>query len=309
MRSVLLLLATCVLSAAATLRGTANPDAPAHASLTPDNPIELGDVHWGRNLDEALGLSAKRDKPTLILFQEVPGCANCTRFGQQTLSHPLIVEAIETLFVPVAIYNNAGGADAAALRRYGEPAWNNPVVRIVDAAGADLVPRMPDFRSPAQVTSGMIAALEGSGHEVPAYLRLVDEELRAEAGGTATATFETACFWSGEGFFGEQPDVVGTEAGWQDGAEVVRVAYVVPTGDGDDGAAPVFAKAARRGYRLVDNGDFAPDREPKYYLLKSRYAGLPLTGLQAARVNALIGQRRSPDALLSPRQLALLEGK
>ena len=270
---------------------------------SPGNPTELGDVHWSRDFDAGLAQAAKRNKPVFLLFQEVPGCANCTRFGQQTLTDPLIVEAIETLFVPVAIYNNKGGADAAVLKRYGEPAWNNPVVRIVGADGEDLTARMPDFRSVAQVTSGMIAALTAARQAVPTYLSLLDEESRAQERGTAQATFRTSCFWSGEGHFGAQPGVVATEAGWQDGAEVVRVTYA-PSST----SPQVLAKAAQpQGYESVDAGKFRLDREPKYYLSKSRYAKVPMPGLQAARVNSALGLRQNPDHLLSPRQLAAVK--
>src|SRR5689334_1545101 len=68
-------------------------------------PEELGRVHWLRDLQAGQAEAAKTGKPMLILFQEVPGCSNCTHFGNNTLSHPLIVEAIETYFVPVCIYN------------------------------------------------------------------------------------------------------------------------------------------------------------------------------------------------------------
>ena len=37
------------------------------------NPIEVGDVRWGRDLDAALMNSASSGKPVLVLFQEVPG--------------------------------------------------------------------------------------------------------------------------------------------------------------------------------------------------------------------------------------------
>ncbi|MBL0082871.1 MAG: hypothetical protein IPP37_10780 [Saprospiraceae bacterium] len=50
----------------------------------------------------------------------------------RTCSHPLIVEAIFTYFIPVAIFNNKNGHDADVLAAYKEPAWNNPVIRIVN---------------------------------------------------------------------------------------------------------------------------------------------------------------------------------
>ncbi len=47
--------------------------ATAYGSQTAQNPIEVGDVHWGRDFDAALEMSAKSGKPVLVLFQEVPG--------------------------------------------------------------------------------------------------------------------------------------------------------------------------------------------------------------------------------------------
>lgn len=38
-----------------------------------DQPIELGDVRWLRDLDTAVSDSKKQNKPIAILFQEVPG--------------------------------------------------------------------------------------------------------------------------------------------------------------------------------------------------------------------------------------------
>ena len=34
---------------------------------------ELGQVHWGRSLEEAKAQSVESGKPILVLFQEVPG--------------------------------------------------------------------------------------------------------------------------------------------------------------------------------------------------------------------------------------------
>ena len=47
--------------------------AAAFSGETITNPIEVGDVRWGRDLDAALENSAKTGKPVLVLFQEVPG--------------------------------------------------------------------------------------------------------------------------------------------------------------------------------------------------------------------------------------------
>jgi hypothetical protein len=38
-----------------------------------DQPVELGNVQWLRDLDTAVSTSKQQDKPIAILFQEVPG--------------------------------------------------------------------------------------------------------------------------------------------------------------------------------------------------------------------------------------------
>ena len=105
------------------------------------------------------------------------------------LSHPQIVEAAEDLFVPAAVFNNVEGPDAEVLEAFDEPTWNNPVVRIVDAAGADLVARNGDDWTVAAVAEAMVAALEVRERAVPAYLDLLADEERARHTGTQVAVF------------------------------------------------------------------------------------------------------------------------
>jgi len=47
--------------------------ATAYGSQKAQNPVEVGDVHWGRDFEAALKMSAESGKPVLVLFQEVPG--------------------------------------------------------------------------------------------------------------------------------------------------------------------------------------------------------------------------------------------
>jgi len=270
----------------------------------PDNPVELGKVHWLRDIHQGTAEAQKTGKPLLILFQEVPGCSNCTQYGAGPLSHPLIVEAIENLFVPVCIYNNKGGADAEALRIFGEPAWNNPVVRIVRPNHQDIVPRMADFRSQALLVGGMLHALDLSGAVSPTYLALLEEELLAREAGLETATFSMYCFWSGEGTFGQIPGVIATEPGFQDGKEVVRVQYNPNRVSKNE----LEKRTQPKGIQACSgNTGFRSDREPKYYLAQTPWRFVPMTTLQSARANSLIGEGKSPENLLSPRQLALYQ--
>jgi hypothetical protein len=106
------------------------------------------------------------------------------------LSNPLVIEAAETAFVPVAIYNNTeGDHDAAVRERYEEPAWNYPVVRVVDAKGEDLIERVANQWHLAGATSAMVAGLEAAEADVPAYLRLLAAEAAGHARGVETAVF------------------------------------------------------------------------------------------------------------------------
>ena len=105
------------------------------------------------------------------------------------LSDPLIVDAAETLFVPECVYNNVDGPDAEVLAAFDEPTWNNPVVRIVDAGGRDLVPRNGADWTRSGVASAMVAALEERERAVPSYLALLAWQDEAERRGVETAIF------------------------------------------------------------------------------------------------------------------------
>ncbi len=48
------------------------------------------------------------------------------------------------------------------------------------------------------------------------------------------------------------------------------------------------------------------DKQPKYHLAKTPYRFIPLTDLQAVRVNSALGEKRDPIGFLSPRQQSLL---
>ena len=108
-------------------------------------------------------------------------------FGQGPLSHPLIVEAAETLFHPVAIRNNVDGYEKEVLERYDEPTWNNPVMRFVDKAGRDVLPRQDRQWELGQVAGRMRSALKAAKRDVPAWMRLLASE-------TATGEVDVARF-------------------------------------------------------------------------------------------------------------------
>jgi len=288
-----------------------------------NNPEELGKVNWLRDYDAALAQAKASERPVLILFQEVPGCGTCVHYGNVVLSHPLIVEAMEDLFVPLAIYNNAPGKDAAVLNKYREPAWNNPVVRIVNAQGDNLVDRVSRNYAPHGVVDAMVTALERTALPVPAYLSLFQQELQAQSRSTKTAAFSMYCFWTGEKTYGQMNGVVSTEPGFMKGREVVLVEYdpevtqyqsLLEQGKEAQCAGQAFCRNAEQTQaaeavlgksRVTSSGSFRADGEPKYYMSKTDYRFVPMTAIQATKVNARIGQRLSPDDLLSPRQRML----
>ena len=154
-------------------------------------PEELGRVAWLRSMPAAVARAKASGKPIALLFDEVPGCATVKGFGRAVLSHPLVVEALETEFVPLAVYNNTrGDADRALLEAFGEPAWNNPVVRVITPERAPLAPR---FAGPYDVPSfarTLTRALEAAGRPVPEYLALLALEPRA----AKTASYSMYCF-------------------------------------------------------------------------------------------------------------------
>jgi len=262
---------------------------------------ELGAINWMRSLDEAKLKAAEVEKPILILFQEVPGCATCRNYGQDALSHPLLVEAIQSLFIPVAIFNNKGGKDKTTLATFKEPSWNNPVVRVINHEMNEMAPRLGSNYSKIGLLNTMIRSLINNKMQVPDYLYTLEEEFQAEKSRTKTKTYSMYCFWTGEKAFGQVEGVVKTEAGWKHGKEVVDVTF--DTEVIDEVELDIYAKKNSCS-AMLKPGKFTQDKDPKYYLSKSEYRYIPMTELQKSRVNAAIGDGRSPNEYLSPNQLA-----
>ncbi|MEO1174564.1 MAG: thioredoxin family (seleno)protein [Myxococcota bacterium] len=254
---------------------------------------ELGIVDWERDFRAAQSESARSGRPMLVLFDEVPGCSTVRGYGERVLSHPLIKEAMETLFVPVAVFNNVGGEDRKVLNHFREATWNNPAVRIMSSDEKPLARRLYGDYSVAATARVMIEALEAKGQSAPSYLELLTASARTE-----TATYEMYCFWSGEVALGGVDGVVKSEPGFN-GGEVVRLEYdrkLVSLSDLDR-----VAKSARA--KRVSSDRFVPSpKDDKYQLKHSLLRFVPLTDTQASRVNAALGQRANPLVHLSPGQ-------
>lgn len=111
-------------------------------------------------------------------------------YGAQVLSHPLIVDAADHHFIPVCVYNNtAGDDDARVLKSFKEPAWNNPVVRIMDFRKRELADRITERWTVEALSSAMVEALGKNKDKVPTFLKLLAEEETSKARGVETAVF------------------------------------------------------------------------------------------------------------------------
>lgn len=279
----------------------------AQEKTSPKNQSEeLGEVSWYRDYDVALELAERQNKEVLILFQEVPGCSTCRNYGHNVLSHPLMVEAIENLFVPLAIYNNKGGKDKQILQKYNEPTWNNPVVRIVDKEGDNKVNRISGNYSAIALYKAMQTSLVNSGKAIPGYMKLLGDELFASNNkSTKEVYFKMYCFWTGEKELGNIEGVLATEAGFMGGHEVVKVKYDAEVIDKSKIAKYVskvnFTPIAKSNYRTATN-------DIQYYLEHTNYKYLPLTELQKTKINSALGRGKSAEQYLSPKQLAWLKG-
>lgn len=186
-------------------------------------PEELGRVRFERDLDAGLARAKREKRPAFLLFQEIPGCSTCVGYGKGPLSHPLLVDAIETCFVPIAIHNNKGGADKAALERFREPAWNNPVVRFVDGDGRDVIPRRDGIWSEAGTIERMITALEAAHVDVPRWLEMARLELHPRD--PQRVVFSMYCFWEGQQRIGALDGVIDARPGFVGGSEVLDVRF------------------------------------------------------------------------------------
>lgn len=231
----------------------------------------------------------------------------------------MIVAAASAEFVPVAVYNNVAGQDAEVLKKFGEPAWNNPVIRFLGADEKDLIPRKDGVYHGGMVLARMAEALEKAKKPVPTYLKLAVAEFAPKK--TETAVFAMYCYWEGEAKLGSLDGVITTRIGMLDGAEVVQVAFdpaviefkkLVEKAKEMDCTHKVFARTDAQqitanelvGSKAVRSDTEVDARTQQQYHLAHfpRYHYLPLTAAQATKVNAAIANKKSPDEYLSPLQ-------
>ncbi len=171
----------------------------------------------------------------------------------------------------------------------------------------------------------MVKALEASGRRVPGWLRLTAWECEARRGKTAVIWLGMYCFWAGEAGVGDLDGVVATRVGFLDGGEVVEVRYHPETRSLKSLLEVVNSRrVAERVYcadaaswrmarevfgddaKKAEAADFRPSaRDLKHGLLNSPLRFLPMTPLQATRLNAH-PELSEGATVLSPAQRALL---
>ncbi|MHC4601487.1 MAG: VPGUxxT family thioredoxin-like (seleno)protein, type 2 [Planctomycetota bacterium] len=224
----------------------------------------------------------------------------------------------------MAIYNNVKGKDLAVVKKFRERTWNNPVVRFLDGSGRDLIPRKGGIYKTGPLLQRMALALEKAGRPVPEYLRLAAFELNPA--GKETACFAMYCYWTGEKLLGRIEGVLATRIGRLGRYEAVEVDFdptvvsyetLVKEAKRLKCAGRVFARTDAQldlARLLVGKAAVRSDKpvntkttQQKHLSTRPRYHYLPLTSLQATKVNSAIAFKKSPDVLLSPGQLVLKE--
>ncbi len=246
------------------------------------------------------------------------------------LAQPRVVEILENDFIPVAIYNNAGGYDKKILNQFNEPSWNYQVMRFLDADLKDIIPRKDKVWDVRGTLSRMAKALE---------VRKKSSEGSAKKSGPASQTvankvavFAMYCFWTGEAKLGSLDGVSETEAGFYDGREVVVVKYndqeidlltLVAEAEKFDCASAVYLPDAddrklvkdKTRLRTVRNFDFssgyrrAPESDQKRQLsrAKSMLRKLDLTPAQWTKLNSRGVSGASVKEILTPSQYSALK--
>ena len=244
------------------------------------------------------------------------------------LAQPLIVEAIEDNFVPVAIYNNTGGEDKKILNQFNEPAWNYQVMRFLDTGLKDIIPRKDRVWNLHGTAKRLATALQSANKEVPAYLANV--LIPETSPDNRIAVFAMYCFWTGEAKLGSLDGVIATEAGFYDGREVVVVKYnhneiplidLVRQAETFDCAHGVYLPTKKEQQQIVDQTRLknvstfsfdngyrrAPKSDQKKQIASNRtLKTMNLTPMQKTKINSSVISKDAISKWLSPRQLAQL---
>jgi len=210
---------------------------------------------------------------------------------------------------------------AVAAMRLAAPS-HNPVLELLAPSDLKFSPVELDNADTNAGLARMIALLEASRRAVPQYLRLVADEYAPKP--RQTATFAVGCYWEGERDLGKLDGVLASRTGMIGHDEVVELEYDPTT----MGYSELVGRAKRLAcFRKVYARDDKQLREAaalagvavarsdqpvntatqqQFHLsMHPEYNYLPLTALQATKINAALFAHEDPDGFLSPGQRAL----
>jgi hypothetical protein len=293
---------------------------------------ELGCMHFHFVFfHNALDDSRTTRRPVLIVQAEIPGDTDA---GSEIFSHPLIVEAADSLFTTV--FNKDEDYSCSASR---SASWKSHRTRVgfYTESGREIVQSLSaDMLTLAGIAEAMIETLETCCQPVPMYLRLLYEEERGRIKpgpvGLPVACYHRAVFGMDDSTLGEVEfagleGVISTRAGFVNQQKVVEVIYdwgclcfgsvihyalkrkvgdIIYYNTNDERIAALIEIARVKESSKVTEflGNIQLDKNPKRALRKSPLRSVPLTDLQATRANRFAYLNRFDEAMhiLSPRQ-------
>ena len=306
---------------------------------------ELGQLKFRYNassFQNALEESRSTDKPVLVVFHDIRASATAIAFGKTVLSHPLLIEAAESMFVTVLVdMAGTNPDDVQIISKYHENRHNDTVVRIVNGKGNDLAIRLEgSCCSVGNIARAMRGALERKELQVPNYLKFLEAEYSARVDvpcqasrGAKEIVFKTEATTKAEIDFAELNGVIDVECGYLCGSKAVKVTYnhdvidckaiffhaifhldiesVHCTDTDQKTSIDVQLGKVDSPPKLVELGSnrFTRGKHPKHFLRTTLLRYVPLTSLQALQANLAVSKNRFEfiDEVLSPRQLAILE--
>ncbi len=278
---------------------------------TPISSSEFG-VSWLQDLEQAKQVSEKTGKPMFVHF-----VANETdkHLGEQLRTSPLLVECIEQCFVPVSLEIS----DSALAKKLDLQNAKSPIVRFLKTDESIIGEKNAELATNAALLDRLTDVLTVVGVAVPKFVAFAKPP---SSGSTETAEFAMHCYWEGEAKLGSVAGVYSTRSGWRDGLEVVQLSYspqvvdyqtLLKMAQSFDCASKVFAHTDKQfevAQKLVGHkaakaiGPMrdAKSSDQKYYLAHTNWKHLPLTELQATKLNAAAKFKKSAAGILSPRQ-------
>ena len=291
----------------------------------------------------ALDESRDTDKPVILFFQAMHGAPDAVAMGKSVLSHPLLIEAAESLFITVVVdIEGTTPDDAQLLARYHENCHHGTVVRILNCKGHDLAVKLEGGRcSVGNIARAMRGVLDRKALTVPIYLKLLETEYfdpvvapsKVLPAAPSVIFFKTKQSTEAEIDFAEvdgvvtvqcgkiyrstavkvihNPDVIDCKAVLSHAMSVMTVESVCWTNERQMLMLQSELELLDTTLLLQEfrSGSFSGGKDPKHYLRTTLLRYVPLTSLQALQANLAISKNELElvDNLLSPRQLAILE--